>query len=311
VAEKYQFDRLTEYLDGLEWDGIKRIDNLVPAYLGGAATKYNGIIGRRFLISAAARGLKPGCKVDTMPILEGPQGAMKSSALRDLFGKEFFTDELSDIGSKDAMMEMAGVWGIEVAEMHRFSAAETNQVKKFLSRQADRYRPPYGRSVIEAPRRVVLAGTINPEGSNYLKDPTGARRFWPVVVGKIDLDLIGRDRDQLWAEAVAEFRNGTPHWVQTDEVAEVEEEQAKRTDTDVWTDAIADFVKVRTEVYQGEVLKELGILLKDADARHAARVGRVMKKLGWDMGRDRKGGDDRVRFTRDSLAPVNDEKLDW
>ena len=306
VAEKIQFERLSEYLDGQSWDGVKRLDRLVCDYLGGAETKYNSIIGTRYLISAVARGLKPGCKVDTMPILEGTQGAMKSSALRDLFGREFFTDELSDIGSKDAMMEMAGVWGIEVAEMHRFSAAETNQVKKFLSRQTDRYRPPYGRSVIEAPRRVVLAGTINPEGSSYLKDPTGARRFWPVVVGSIDLDLINRDRDQLWAEAVVEFRKGTAWWVQTDEDDEVEAEQSKRTDTDVWTDAIADFVKVRTEVYQNEILKEVGVPLKDADYRHAARVGRVMKKLGWDMGRDRKAGDDRVKYTRADLMSAPD-----
>jgi len=308
VAEKYQFDRLSEYLDGLSWDGTKRIEGLARDYLGGADTRYNAIIGMRFMISAVARGLRPGCKVDTMPILEGPQGAMKSSAMRDLFGREFFTDELSDIGSKDAMMEMAGVWGIEVAEMHRFSAAETNQVKKFLSRQTDRYRPPYGRSVIEAPRRVVLAGTINPEGSSYLKDPTGARRFWPVVVGDIDLDAICRDRDQLWAEAVVEFRKGTPWWVQTDETIEVEAEQAKRTDSDVWTDAIADFVRLRTEVHQAEILKELGIHLKDADARHAARIGRVMKKLGWDMGRDRRGGDDRVRFTRDNLMGAAEDR---
>ncbi|MBA8904899.1 VapE domain-containing protein [Aminobacter ciceronei] len=311
VAEKYQFDRLREYLDGLTWDGQPRIRQWLADYVGCAATNYNSVVGMRFLISAVARGLEPGCKVDTMPILEGPQGAMKSTVLRDLFGKSFFTDELSDIGSKDAMMEMAGVWGIEVAEMHRFNAAETNNVKKFLSRQADRYRPPYGRSVIEVHRRVVLAGTINPEGNPYLRDSTGARRFWPVTVGTIDLDAVSRDRDQLWAEAVAEFRKKTPHWIQPDEVADVEAEQAKRTDVDVWTDAIADLAKTRTAVYQNEILKDLGIPLKDANDRHAARIGRVMKKLGWEMVRDRTAGEDRVKFVQPSLIVPEQETLDW
>lgn len=311
VAEKYQFDRLREYLDGLVWDGKPRIRRWLVTHLGCVDTNYNAAVGMRFLISAVARGLEPGCKVDTMPILEGPQGAMKSTVLRDLFGKSFFTDELSDIGSKDAMMEMAGVWGIEVAEMHRFNASETNAVKKFLTRQVDRYRPPYGRSVIEVPRRVVLAGTINPEGSNYLKDPTGARRFWPVVVGKIDFDAVCRDRDQLWAEAVIEFRKNTPHWIQPDEAADVVAEQMRRTDVDVWTDAIADLAKTRSAVYQSEILKDLGIPLKDANDRHAARIGRVMKNLGWEMERDRTAGEDRVKFTRPTLFDQEKETLDW
>jgi predicted P-loop ATPase len=112
-------------------------------------------------------------------------------------------------------------------------------------------------------------------------------------VGRIDLDAVSRDRDQLWAEAVVEFRKKTPHWIQPDEVAEVETEQMRRTDVDVWTDAIADLAKTRTAVYQNEILKDLGIPLKDANDRHAARIGRVMKKLGW-------GSDTRPHIRRGS-----------
>jgi len=298
VAEHSRFDRLTEYLEGIEWDRTARIGKWLHRYLGAEDTEYNATIGLRFLISAVARGLEPGVKVDTMPILEGPQGARKSTALRYLFGGEFFADELSDIGSKDAMMELQGVWGLEVAEMHRFNASETNAVKKFLSRQTDRYRPPYGRTVVEVPRRVVLAGTINPEGNAYLKDPTGARRFWPVEVGKIDLDQIGKDRDQLWAEAVVAFRNNVPHWVQSDELAAVEREQEKRTDIDIWMDAIGSELTGRTTVYQSDVLKIVGVPMKDADYRHVARIGRVMKKLGWTMTREQRDGIDQVRFVK-------------
>lgn len=298
VAERASFDRLTEYLRGLKWDRKPRVKGWLTYYLGVDDSEYARAIGVRWLVSGVARGLKPGCKVDTMPILEGPQGARKSTALRFLYGDDFFTDGLSDIGSKDAKMEMQGVWGLEVAEMHKFSAAEVNDVKKFLTQQTDRFRPPYGRSVIEAPRRVVLNGTINPEGNAYLRDPTGARRFWPLTVGGIDLDGIAADRDQLWAEAVALFDQHTPWWVQEDELAAVEVEQEKRTDVDVWTDMIVPLVKDQSTVLQVDIFTHLGIPRKDADWRHAGRVGRIMKKLGWVVTRDRKAGEDRVMFRK-------------
>jgi predicted P-loop ATPase len=302
VAERAEFDRLREYLEGLKWDGKKRVDTWLTYYAGVEDGTYARTIGARWLISSVARGLSPGCKVDTMPILEGPQGARKSTALRALYGDEFFTDELSDIGSKDAIMEMQGVWGLEVAEMHRFNASETSAVKKFLSRQTDRYRPPYGRVVIEAPRRVCITGTINPEGNAYLKDPTGARRFWPITVGAIDTDAITKDRDQLWAEAAQMYRNKVPWWVQADEVSAVQVEQERRTDVDVWLGIIAPFVRASASVSQLEIFRQLGIPTKDVDYRHAGRVGRIMKKLGWASARDRSNGEDQTIF----IAPQRD-----
>jgi len=310
VAEHASFDRLTEYLSGLEWDGKPRVGRFAADYLGCAGDDYGPIVSEKWLVSSVARGLKPGCKVDTMPILEGPQGARKSTALRVLYGDEFFADELSDIGSKDAMMEMQGVWGLEVAEMHRFSAAETNAVKKFLSRQTDRFRPPYGRSVIEAPRRVILNGTINPEGNSYLRDPTGARRFWPLTVGRIDIDAIARDRDQLWAEAIVMFNAGRTWWMDAQQTSFAEAEQEKRTDVDVWVDVIVPMLSGQRSISQVDIFKSLGIPNKDADWRHAARVGRIMKKLGWEQARDRSGSEDRVIFRNPKFSAP--EKIeDW
>ncbi|RUX06732.1 MAG: hypothetical protein E5V51_00015 [Mesorhizobium sp.] len=313
VAEHSSFDRLTEYLEGLKWDGKPRVKRFANDYLGCLGDNYAPIVSQCWLVSSAARGLDAGCKVDTMPILEGPQGLLKSTAIQALFGKEFFTDGLSDIGSKDAKMEMQGVWGLEVAEMHKFSAAEVNEVKKFLTQQVDRFRPPYGRSVIEAPRRVVLNGTINPEGNAYLRDPTGARRFWPLECRKVDIDAIHRDRDQLWAEAVAMFKAGTKWWVQEDEQEAVKAEQEKRTDVDVWVDHIAPLLKTRTSVTQWEIFEHLGIPKKDANWNHSTRVGRIMKKLGWVAERDRRDGEDRTiyRNGKPDLIGYADEKMDW
>lgn len=303
VAERARFDRLTDYLTGLEWDGVPRVEEWLSTYLGVGDTPYSRAIARRWLIAAVARGLEPGCKVDTMPILEGPQGFRKSYAVRSLYGAEFFTDNLSDIGSKDAKIELQGVWGLEVAEMQRFSAADVNAVKKFLTQQIDRYRPPYGKTAIDAPRRVILNGTINPEGNPYLRDPTGARRFWPVVVGKIDTDALERDRDLLWAEAVAMFREGQPHWIQEEEQAAVLLEQDIRTDVDVWTSRISPMLQTRVSVTQWEVFEVLSLQTKDVDHRHAGRVGRIMKKLGWDSRRDRSDGKDEIVYFDPARGP--------
>lgn len=308
VAEAHQFDRLREYLEGLVWDGVPRVDSFFRKYTGAMdATKYPEIVSRRFLISAVARGLSAGCKVDTMPIIEGLQGLRKSTALKALFGAEFFSDELSDIGSKDAKMEMQGVWCIEIAEMHRLNLSATNAVKKFLSQATDRYRPPYGSTVIDAPRRLVLAGTINPDGNPYLKDNTGARRFWPVTATKIDVEGISEDRDQLWAEAVMMYRNGEPWWVQREEIDIVEGQQADRTDVDVWTDAVLKAVDGRKSILLSEVIREIGIPSKDASQHHAARIGRIMQSMGWQTVRDRKGGTDRLKY----VAPDFDDSIPW
>lgn len=313
IAERAGFDRLREYLEGIKWDNRPRVGKWLSYYMGVEDTPYARTVGMRWLISGVARGLQPGCKVDTMPILEGPQGARKSTALRFLYGEDFFTDGLSDIGGKDAKMEMQGVWGLEVAEMHKFSAAEVNEVKKFLTQQTDRFRPPYGRAVIEAPRRVVLNGTINPEGNAYLRDPTGARRFWPVTVGSIDTDAIALDRDQLWAEAVVLYRAGVPWWVQEEELAAVEFEQEKRTDVDVWVDNITPMLKGQTSIAQVDIFAGLGIPKKDADWRHAGRIGRIMKKLGWTVGRDRRDNEDRVTFYAPDRSEAKDKEpaLNW
>ncbi|MGX1353341.1 putative P-loop ATPase [Bradyrhizobium elkanii] len=311
VAEHSSFDRLTEYLEGLKWDRRPRVGTWLSYYLGVEDAPYARAIGTRWLVSAVARGLRPGCKVDTMPILEGPQGARKSTALRFLYGDDFFTDGLSDIGSKDAKMEMQGVWGLEVAEMHKFNAAEVNEVKKFLTQQTDRYRPPYGRAVVEAPRRVVLNGTINPEGNAYLRDPTGARRFWPIECGKLDTDAIAEDRDQLWAEAVELYRANTPWWVQEDEEQSVVAEQVKRTDVDVWRDKIAAAIKGHASIARADILSALGIPMKDADHRHSSRIGRIMRNLEWTVGSDPRNGNTVYHAPDRSGVEPEQQPLNW
>jgi predicted P-loop ATPase len=153
--------------------------------------------------------------------------------LRARAGERWFTDELAEIGSKDAAQQMRGVWLIEIAELDAISRAEVSRIKAFLTRTVDRYRPPYERYVIDVPRQCVFAGSVNPD--TYLRDETGNRRFWPVRCGTIDLDAIRRDRDQLWAEAVARYRAVAIWWIEDRElIAAAQGEQESRYHADAW-----------------------------------------------------------------------------
>jgi predicted P-loop ATPase len=241
VARDRTFHPVREYLDSLRWDGVRRLDTWLTIYLGAADSPYVRAVGPRWLISAVARIFHPGAKADCALILEGPQGIKKSTAL-SIMAKPWFTDRLSDLGSKDAAMETNGVWIIEIAELETMSRAEVSAIKAFMSRTHDRFRPPYGKRLVDLPRQCVFAGSINPEGG-YLKDATGARRFWPVVCGQIDIDALTRDRDQLWAEARERVRNGEPWWLETPELnACAAEEQADRYQGDAWEEVIRDYL---------------------------------------------------------------------
>jgi predicted P-loop ATPase len=233
VARQVLVHPVRDYLDGLRWDGVERLEQWTIVYLGAEDTRLNRAIGSRWMISGVARIMEPGCKVDHMLILEGPQGAKKSSAIKTLAGAEWFTDELAEIGSKDAAQQMRGIWIVEFAELDAISRAEVSRIKAFLTRTTDRYRPPYERYVVTVPRQCVFAGSVNPE--TYLRDETGNRRFWPVRCGSIDLDALALDRDHLWAEAVTRYREGAIWWLDEPElVASAKAEQDQRYHADAW-----------------------------------------------------------------------------
>jgi len=233
IAREFRVHPVRDYLSNLVWDESPRLEQWTVAYLGAADSPLNRAFGSLWMISAVVRIMQPGCKVDHMLILEGPQGAKKSSALKVLAGAQWFTDELAEIGSKDAAQQMRGVWVIEIAELDAIGRAEVSRIKAFLTRTVDRYRPPYERYVIDVPRQCVFAGSVNPD--TYLRDETGNRRFWPVRCGSIDLDALRRDRDQLWAEAVARYRAGAIWWFEDRElIAAAQAEQESRYHADAW-----------------------------------------------------------------------------
>lgn len=238
------FHPVRDYFGSLVWDRVPRLEMWLVTYFHAENSPHIRAIGPRYLISSVARIYRPGCKVDHVLVLEGPQGRQKSEALRALVKNDaWFTDRLSHVASKDVALEMAGVQLVEIAEMDALAKATSSATKSFLTRRYDRFRPPYGKYVISLPRQCVFAATINPPvGTGYLKDPTGARRFWPVACqGMIDLDALKDVRDQLWAEAVHKFNAGAPWHLETPELeALATAEQEKRFAVDAWEEPIRE-----------------------------------------------------------------------
>ncbi len=266
-------------------------------------TPLNRAIASKFMIGAVARVMKPGCKLDTMPILEGPQGIGKSQAI-GILGGEWFTDDVpADITSKDAAMALQASWVIEQGELHAIRKADVNQLKNFLSRRVDKFRPPYGRTVQSFPRKCVLIGSMNPTDNGYLNDETGARRFWPVLcaVGwadgrKIDLAALWAVRDQLWAEARVRFEQGEPWWLHRDHLEKDQEAEADmRFDADAWTEKVLEFLSGKPSITMDEVLNALGIDTKDWSRATVTRVGAILSKAKWKRRRVTEKNGSRVR----------------
>lgn len=253
VSRERRFHPVRDYLSGLAWDGVPRIDGWLHTYLRAAPTEYHVAVGPRWLIGAVARVFDPGCKLDTALILEGTQGLRKSTVAAILAG-EWFTDTMPDLTDKDAMHQLQGVWIVELAELSALNRSESNRVKSFMSSRSDRFRPAFGRVPQDFPRQCAFVGTVNPEGG-YLKDPTGARRFWVVRCGgetdteKADTDALRRDRDQLWAEAVHRYRAGSPWWLNTEALeAAAQEEQEARYVGDAKDTLISEWVACNAKV---------------------------------------------------------------
>jgi predicted P-loop ATPase len=240
IAQENPFHPVKDYLDSLSWDQTARIDTWLTAYCGVEDSIYSRAIASRWLTSAVARIFRPGCQADAVLLLEGPQGSLKSSSLRTLAGDEWFSDCISELGSKDSRLELYGRWIIEIGELDRIRRGDLERVKGFLSTRFDSFRPPYGRRTATFPRSCVFAGTTNDASS--FTDETGNRRFWPVRVGKIDLAALQRDREQIWAEALVLFRDGAPWWLETAELNTVAtQEQDKRYLPGIWDEQILNW----------------------------------------------------------------------
>jgi predicted P-loop ATPase len=231
--------------------------------------------------------------VDHVLILEGPQGKMKSTACRVLAG-EWFSDHLPPIATagKDVSQHLRGKWLIEIAEMNAMDKAASAALKAFITRDTERYRASFGRRESVEPRQCVFIITTNEK--EYLRDPTGARRYWPDKVGTIDIDALKRDRDQLFAEAVHEFNAGTPWWPDREfEREHAHPQQEARYEADVWEEKISVWLAeqrytarqngARARVTVGQVAMEcLKFEVAKIGTHDTRRITAALTRLGWD-----------------------------
>jgi putative DNA primase/helicase len=285
VAQERRYHPVREQLESLVWDGTQRIKSLLVDYFGAEPNAYTPAVGQAFLISMVARVYEPGCKADCCLVLEGPQGIGKSQGLRILAGAEYFCDRLPDLSTKDALIQLRGVWLLEVAEFVTFKSADVAKIKQFLSSPEDQYRPPYGYTNKRFPRQCVIACSVN--DANYLRDHTGNRRFWPVACTVINLAGLAQYRDQLWAEAVQLYKQGTPWWLSHEQEQLAAQQQEQRTERDAWEDVVTKYIASCEandihEISQEQVLmhalqKPIGTWTRNDQMR----VARILTTIGF------------------------------
>lgn len=246
VSEQHKFNEVKDYLDSLHWDGVPRVATVFRDYLGARENAYVEAAARKSFAAGVARVMSPGCKYDYVPVFIGPQGIGKTTFLRTI-GHGWHSDSLQSFSGKEAAELIQGIWINEIGEMSGYSKSEDNVTKQFLSRCDDVYRQPYGRHTGRYPRKGIFFGTCNDH--DFLKDPTGSRRFWPIDTGtttaKKDIwkDLPG-EVDQLWAEAVQLWKNGEPLYLEDPAVeAMAKQEQDQHYEDNVKQGLIVEFLK--------------------------------------------------------------------
>lgn len=306
AAHKNRIHPPRDYLNSLKWDGTERLEFWLKKVF--EAVELNGHpdgneylkrVGEKFMIGAVARIFEPGCKFDNMLVLEGKQGRGKSTAIRILFG-DWFSDTQLELQNKDAYAQLDGIWGYEIGEMDAFSRAEATRVKAFVTSQVDRYRAAFERRPESHARSTVFIGTTNQD--EYLKDPTGARRFWPVRVSEdVNFDALRAERDQLWAEAVARYRAGEKWHVTPQEQEDYfAAEQKAREVPDPWFDAIEDWLQTEpASAHQYAAGYRIIDVLKGAVGFHveraaptrqeSQRVASILRQLGYERYRESTG----------------------
>lgn len=290
LASASAYDSLVEHIEALpEWDGQPRLDRWLTAWLGASDDPLTRWIGRKFLISAMARAYKPGCKVDHVLVLHGPnQGEGKSKIVADLGGA--FTREMTcSVADKDAKVQLQGAWFVEFADLGSLPRSEINAVKGFISQPIDSYRPPYGRQTLPFPRRCVFVVTTN--DLDFVSDASGARRFWPVTCNPQSSAFVYSEsgRNQLLSEARNAYFEGELWWPQAEEAelcGDLKNLQDELQQEDTWFGVVAKFTDGRDEVTTREVLEgALGIANGDQNRGHVMRIAACLKRLKYERNR--------------------------
>lgn len=286
LAQKNGFHPVVDYLSGLHWDGVARLETWLIDTASAADTPYVRAVSAKTLIGAVARVMQPGCKFDTVLCLEGPQGAGKSSLLRAMMAEpKWFAEDLGGaIGQKDALLGLAGKWMLELAEFAAVKKSAIEDVKSFVTRQVDNYRSPYGTRATDHPRQCFFVGTINPGADGaWLSDATGGRRFWPVRVKHCDIGTMESIREQIWAEAVHRYQDGEQWYLPAEIEGMAACEQADRLDANVWDELLARYLTVHTHQKEVALIDVFSHVHSCPPKSHRdlSPIAQAMRDRGW------------------------------
>jgi predicted P-loop ATPase len=295
LADADQYHPVQDYLESVasvrHAAGDPTLDTWLVDFYGAPDTEHTRLAGRWFLISAVARGMRPGEKVDSMLILDGHQGKGKSNGMSALFTEEFSTDSSIDWNSKDRFQNIEGRWGCEIAELAGVGKADIDRIKAFITTRRDDYRKPHAHDPVEVQRSCVFFGTVNggKAKQGYLRDEEN-RRFWPVAVTReADPARIKAVRDALWGEAYRAWKAGEKWYPDTDELratfaARVDEVRVK----DPWMPLVAKHLEDRlaregdVETTNAEILiNGLAMPAERINQAASTRIGLIMSELGW------------------------------
>jgi predicted P-loop ATPase len=267
-----------EYLREVKWDGESRLDSFFIDFLNANDTPYVRSVTRKALIGAVARIMNPGCKHDHVLVLVGPQGCRKSSTLK-MLGGQWYTDSLGGMQGKDAYEQLQGYWIVELSEMSAAKKADQEQIKLFISKQSDNYRAAYARYTIERPRQCAFFGSTNDE--EFLKDPTGGRRFWPIKVDKIPVEKYNQLSElyvqQLWAEAVYAYDNGERWYLEEVQEAEARIVQEQYRLKDERLSLIEEFLDTPVPLNWNRMSKEERNMHYSTQISHELNEGNMLR----------------------------------
>lgn len=268
-----------EYIKSLEWDEDSRLRSFFETYCGAENNEYSQAVSLNFWISMVARIMQPGCKVDNMIILEGAQGVMKGEILKAIAGERWYGVVNSNLKSKDLAETLQGKLLMEFAEMASFNKHTANEIKSIMTTATDRYRPAYGKNAEDFPRQCVFAGSTNDQG--YLRDTTGNRRFWPISTsGRMQVNKVRAQRDQLFAEAVHLYQQGKTWWEMPDRLTRIEQE--KRREADPWEEIIASWLGDKDEAFPRQVAMEcLNLHESKVSRQESNRIIQCLEALGF------------------------------
>jgi predicted P-loop ATPase/phage/plasmid primase-like uncharacterized protein len=277
VSDQHAVHLVLDYLGALVWDRQPRLKTAALRYLGADDTPVHRFVLQAWMIGAVKRVTEPGVKFDNVLVLEGPQAIGKSTAL-DILGCGWHAESITDAGSKDSLVTLRGKWIVEFSELDALGRVEVSRVKQHVSARQDVYRQPYGKRSVTVPRQNVFAASCNPE--KYLRDETGGRRFWPIRCGRVDLEALRRDRDQLWAEAVHLAQQGEQYWA-TPDMAFLRQAQEERYMEDPWEEPIMEFAYGKRDLLISDVLGHLRVDLPKQTQADKNRVAKILGRLGY------------------------------